>query len=357
MKSSLLLFGLDTLECAYYLGRNLREGIDFDALGAKKEALRAAKSRHSSPVKLGSEEFLLASHGTGSGYPFLLENEAFSIQCGPTNIPSFFVTYRSYALWQYGAKQLHERFLNWAESIGYIPLRQESISRADFAFDYLLSELDFDEDSFVTKAAKDNQHRKHRKIQTFSFGEGHLRLRVYDKCAEIQEKSGKSWFFDLWGTDKDVWRIEWQVRKDWLHRFGIRGLEDLFERQGDLLRALTNDHTTLRLKSQDSNRSRWPLHPLWIDLQSRTNKLTGLGIYRELDYEKLSEERMLRIAISIYGYLKRIAAIEGLNQAQEKITLSQAMSVLHHRLLNIHEPMSWHVDVERKMNEMRLSPW
>lgn len=70
-----------------------------------------------------------------------------------------------------------------------------------------------------------------------------------------------------------------------------------------MLRALVNDHTTLRIKTDDSNRSRWPLHPLWQDLQSRVVQMEGLGVVRELDMPALLDERMMRITISLYGYL------------------------------------------------------
>ena len=355
--AELLLLGHDTIECAYPLGRDARGGLDFERLAATKEALRASKGRHAAPVRLGQEEFLLAPHGTASGYPFLLANGVFSVQCGPTNTPSFFVTYRSFGLWQFGAMHLHERFLSWAASVGFIPVARERLSRVDFSFDYRLADIDFTEEHFVTQAAKDNKHRLHGRDQTFRFGEGQLVLRVYDKCAEIQEKSAKTWFHDLWGTDRDVWRIEWQVRKEWLRRFGIRTLEGLFERQGDLLRVLANEHTTLRKPTADSNRSRWPLHPLWRDLQARIAKLEGQGVYRELAPERLRDERMLRLAISVYGYLKRMAAIRGLSTENEQVTLEHAMVALAQRLKTLHEPVSWGLDVRRRIDEMRLGPW
>lgn len=357
MTPQLLLFGHDTVECAYFLVGDSAGGPDFERLAARKEALRASKTRHPAPVVLGQEEFLLAAHGTGSGYPFLLENDVFSIQCGPTNSPNFFVTYRSFGLWQFGMEKLHERFLAWAASVGYFPVASERLSRVDFTFDYLLSEIDFSEDDFVTQAAKDNKRRKHRQAQTFQFGEGPLLLRLYDKCAEIAEQSAKTWFFELWGTDQDVWRIEWQARKEWLRRFGIRTVADLFERQGDLLRYLATEHTTLRQRTADSNRSRWPLHRLWRDLQAQVAKLEGLGVYREFEPELLREERMLRLAISVYGYLKRIAAIEGLTTGNEQVSLKEALGALRLRLHGLHEPLSWDIEVERRMTQMRLGPW
>ena len=103
-------------------------------------------------------------------------------------------------------------------------------------------------------------------------------MRVYDKVAEIQEKSGKVWFYDLWGTDRDVWLIEWQVRKDCLRRFSIVTVQDLYDQVGDLVRYLSGEHDSLRLPTSDSNRSRWDLHPLWIDLQARAQKLNAEGV-------------------------------------------------------------------------------
>lgn len=353
---SFLLFGHDTVECAYYLAPGPHACLDFERLATLKEAAKSAKSRHPTPLRLGTEEFLLAPHGTGSGYPFLIENEAFSVQFGEFNKPNFFVTFRSFALWQFGVAAMHQRVLRWAASLGYAPYRQEALSRVDFTFDYQL-ELDFDENSFVTQAAKDNKHRKNGRAQTFRFGEGPLVLRVYDKCAEIGEKSQKTWFFDLWGVKEGVWRFEWQTRKDWLRRLGIRTFEDLQDRQGDLLRVLAFDHTSLRTPSADSNRSRWPLHPVWADIQARVGALEGLGVVKEIDPAALLDERLVRMVVSVYGYMKRIAAINGLRSQRLEIGLDETLEVLRRRLWAVHDPLSWESDVDRRMTEMRLGQW
>lgn len=357
MTRTFLLFGHDTIECAYYLAPSRAATLNFEQLAVEKEVLKASKSRHGSVSRIGSEEFLLASHGTASGYPFLLENDAFAIQCGEFNKPNFFVTFRSFALWQFGAFELHARFLRWAESVGFSPYRPESLSRADFTFDYALPELDFDETAFVSQSQKDNKHRKNGRAQTFRFGEGPLALRVYDKCAEIAEKSDKTWFFDLWGCAENVWRIEWQARKDWLRRFGIRNFADLDERQGDLLRFLVHEHTTLRAPTADSNRSRWPLHPMWADLQSRIESLGGLGVVKEIDPQAMLDERLTRLAVSVYGYLKRIAAIDGLRNQRDEVGLEEAVRLLQHKLDALHDPLSWEMDVDRRMTQMRLGQW
>ena len=139
----------------------------------------------------------------------------------------------------------------------------------DFTFDYHLPALDFTEDHFVSLSAKDSRYREDGKLQTLAFGKGDVVLRFYDKIAEIEQQSEKVWLFDLWGRNTDVWRIEWQIRKNVLRRFGIRTFADLDDGQGDLLRYLAHEHDTVRVPASDSNRSRWPLHPLWVDLQAQ----------------------------------------------------------------------------------------
>lgn len=352
-----LIHGHDTIECAYYLAALPNCTLDFEKLTAEKEALRLAKVRRPKAIQLGSEEFLLMPNGTKSGYPFLIENDSFSIQFGEFNKPNFFVTYRSYALWQFGAAALNQRFLAWATSVGFTTFQPERLSRVDFTFDYQIEAIDFDEDSFISGSIKDNQHRKNRKVQTFRFGEGELVLRIYNKVDEIQEKSAKTWFFDLWGCSENVWRIEWQVRKEWLRTFGIRTFVDLQERQGDLLRVLVNDHTTLRIKTDDSNRSRWPLHPLWSDLQAHIAQMEGLGIIKELDPAALLEERETRIAISVYGYLKRIGAIHGIKRKTPEIGFDESFDLLRKKLNRIHDDLTWENDVRRRYDEMRLGQW
>lgn len=352
-----LLTGHDTIECAYYLAHRHTSTLDYDRLAVEKEALRSAKVRKPKAMQLGNEEFLLMPNGTKSGYPFLIENDSFSVQFGEFNKPNFYVTFRSRALWQYGAAVLHQRFIAWAASLGMEAYQPERLSRIDFTFDYQVPAIDFDEDSFVSQATKDNQHRKNRKVQTFRFGEGTLVLRIYNKVDEIAESSAKTWFFDLWGCRENVWRIEWQVRKEWLRRFGIRTFDDLLERQGDLLRILVHDHTTLRIPTDDSNRSRWPLHPLWQDLQTRVAQMDGTGIIRELDPAALLDERLTRIVISIYGYLKRIAAIKGIKLKTPEISFNESLALLDQKLARVHDDLTWESDVRRRYDEMRLGQW
>lgn len=355
----LLLSGLDTVDCAYYLRPGPDCVLDFESLTARREALRAAKRREQGVVCLASKDFLLSPNGTASGYPLLIENGQTRIQLGEFNNPSFYVNFRSHALWHVGARALHEDLLGWSRSLGLVEARPEGRSRVDFAFDFLTEEIDFCEDHFVTLASKDATNRKDRKVQTFRFGEGDIVLRVYDKCAEIAEKSQKTWFYDLWGGESaDVWRIEFQIRKDTLKRFGLRTFEDLFDGCGDLLRYLVQEHTTLRVpQANDSNRSRWPLHPLWRMVQQHVEALSAQGVVRVVDPDEALHAQMLRLAVSVEGYMKRAAAIECVRRGGEILSHEQTLNEFAVFLRRVHDPLTWRPDVIKRAHETRLGQW
>ncbi len=354
----LLLQGIDTIQCAYFMQKSRKGGIDYQLLAEQKEGIQQSKYKHPLPICLGESEFLLQPYGTRSGYPFVLTNQDFKIELGEFNNPNFYVTFTSQGLWHKSAAIMHTQFLAWAESIGYIPYRSEGLSRVDFSFDYHLPEVDFTENWFVSRSSKDSQYRDAGKIQTFTFGKGDVVLRIYDKIAEIREKSEKVWFYPLWGQESDVWRIEWQVRRSILQRFDIKTFEDLERQQGDLLTYLASEHDTLRIPNDKQNASRdWLLHPLWLDLQDRIKELGHIGIYRSFDEKAILDERAMRMVISVYGYLKRLAAVRCLQKGMPMISHTEALEELGYAVQKIHDPLAWKFDIRRRTKEMELGKW
>lgn len=355
MNFNFLTSGLDTVECAYYLTRYAATSeLDYDQLAFEKEQLRHAKGKQTKHIRLGNSEFILHPYGSSSGYPFIIENDRFTIAFGQHNTPNFFVKFKSIALWHAGLQILHNEFLEWAKSIGYQPYRNESLSRVDTSFDYVITDMDIDENNIISLSKKDSRYRDNGDIQTFSYGKGDVVLRIYNKVAEIQEKSQKTWFFDIWGVNENVWRIEWQTRKSILKRFGIKTIDNLFARQGDLLRYLATEHDTVRTPSEDRNRSRWALHPLWCDLQNRIDSFSSLGIHRELNAESQLEEKLMRNAISIYGYLKQTAALNAAKSHKNNCELDDALKLVNRKLRLLHDDLTWQIDVEKRVQKLRF---
>lgn len=72
--SSLLLFGHDTIECAYYLRKAYGSALNFEQLAIDKETQRQLKQPEPKVINLGGMEFLLQPYGSSSGFPFVISN-------------------------------------------------------------------------------------------------------------------------------------------------------------------------------------------------------------------------------------------------------------------------------------------
>lgn len=235
----------------------------------------------------------------------------------------------------------------------------ETVSRADWAFDFDLPDMDFAEDHFATRAHKDAKYRDGGRAQTFRLGAGHTVIRIYDKIAEIGQSSGKVWFFELWGQAENVWRVEFQIRSERLKSGAIRTLGDLEELQGDILRQLAHEHTTLRRPTGDSNKSRWPLHPLWQSLQDAIVEIPQFGLTRHYDPKTGLQYRKFKIVNSIYGYLKALAALAVLESGHSDrlITLEDLTEEFPELLQPHHVPSIWREDVAQRVRDYGFGKW
>ena len=201
----LLLRGIDSLYVSFYLD-TATSSIDWEDLAYRKERVRT-EGREFSELPLGSESFALLPYGK-KPYRYVLTNRAFEVRLGERMQPACHVQFFSEALWADGPDALETRLRDWCASLGLKHIQREVVSRADWAFDYHLPVIDFDARSFVSRATKDATHREHGKPQTFRMGQGEVVIRVYDKSTEIEQQSGKAWFFDLWGRKDQVWHMD-----------------------------------------------------------------------------------------------------------------------------------------------------
>ncbi|MBI4968121.1 MAG: hypothetical protein HZC25_08365 [Rhodospirillales bacterium] len=352
----LLLCGLDSLYIAYFLDPS-GSGLDFDDLAYRKEQLHHGQGSDFDEIRLGGESFALLPYG-GKPYSYTLKNPAFLIRLGENIRPSCHVQFLSQALWQDGPEFCKSRFLAWCRALRLVATRPETVSRADWAFDFHLEGIDFDSEQFVTSAAKKQVFTEHDRAQTFQIGTSDVVVRVYDKVAEIEQASEKGWFFDLWGQDRCVWRVEFQIRGERLKRAGIRTLEDLNLLGPDLLREIATHHTRLCKPSSDSNRSRWPLHPLWQALLEAIAAMPQTGLIADIQPEKAIDWRLWNQSKSVYGYLKGMTALvmerDSLDQPPD---LDAALGPIIDLIGQHHHPVEWDADVSKRHAALRLGQW
>ncbi len=163
------------------------------------------------------------------------------------------------------------------------------------------------------------------KVSTLAFSKhkAPLSCAIYNKTLEIKQKSGKTWFYDLWrknGWDNtaDVWRVEFRFKREFLHQVGIEWAYDLLDEMKRLWNyaagSLTGGDDGLPdgwlryvLPSEDSNRSRWPVHPAWVVIQGAFSEETDPGL-GPLVRRRIREKNVERGIASTIGYISTLAA-------------------------------------------------
>lgn len=348
-----LLTGFDSLYVSFYLDTATCR-IDWEDLAYRKEKTRQDHGEQFNKLTLGTETFALRAYGRHP-YKYVLSNKFFDIAIGERMRPACYVRFPSEALWSVGEPVLLRRFEDWCRSLRLVKIRYEVVNRVDWAFDFHLPIVDFAPDHFVSRATKDATWRQHGTTQTVKFGEGDVVVRIYDKVAEIAQQSAKVWFFDLWGQNENVWRVEFQVRRKRLKEAGINTLAELRIRQGNLLRELASTHTTLRIPTGDKNRSRWPLHPLWAELQASIGGMPQMGFLGNLNQQNSVDYRLDRLSKSLLGNLKGAAVLLYAKSGCRMIPdLETVLEELPGLFEPHHSPVSWESDVRKKIDAFEL---
>jgi len=352
----LLASGFDSLYVSYFLDF-ATSAVDFAQLAYEQQRLKDIQENDFKVLNLGTETLALLPHGQHP-YRFVFECDAFRIAIAERMQPSCYVQFLSKGLWRDGVHALRTRLDAWFASMNLKPVRREIVSRADYAFDYDVPECDFRIGDFVSRASKDAGFRGHGRPQTFVFGTGQTVARIYDKVAEIEEQSRKYWFYDIWQQGTNVWRVEFQVRSKRLQEIGIRTLDDLDILIRDLLHGLATNHTTLRRPNGDTNRSRWPLHPLWLSLIRDIEAGSRTGTIGVLSEKNSAEYRREKIVRSQYGNLAAFAALEAVVSGRPGVrSLEETLYDFRKSLAFLHSVPLWEDAIERKIQAYRLGKW
>jgi hypothetical protein len=78
------------------------------------------------------------------------------------------------------------------------------------------------------------------------------------------------------------------------------------------------------------------------------------GVLRSYDQKELLDARLMRIAISIQGYLKAVAAINCVRHDKPMVSNREALLHLEGLLGKVHEPLTWKTDVQKRIDDIRL---
>jgi hypothetical protein len=374
-KIKLVGYGVDTLvinvryadETLQPIQKELDEALQQELDYLQNEAKQAETSVASDWVFENCVLFV-EPHGAGRQWRWLLSCRFLSLVVSPGKFNDVIaqVRFSSEFLWREhwtgdALTKMHDFLMSIFGERIHLQVSSVDLCADIQGYDFSLANYQQD---FITKARKQsviygpdevNLDSRTPSYLRFSSSASPISCRIYNKTQEIEQKSQKTWFYDLWekgtagpygghydrSSDVDVWRVEYHITRPFL-----RNLENPIESAYDLLdqfRSLWTYATGqiegdadglpdgwLRYASptDDSNRSRWPVHPAWVVAQSAFAEPVELGL-GPVVRKRIREKNLERGLAAMIGYSSTLAAWLGGDFATSESDISLTLQWLY----------------------------
>ncbi|MCR8963938.1 replication initiation factor [Brevibacillus halotolerans] len=334
----LILKGIDTLE----FGLDVEDYLPtFNSYLDYFKKLKEAAQTSGVEQTLTIGNLTLTVHRTGIPfYAYKLTCNDFSICFMDKEMKGnspIFVRLMSSFLWSYGYKQAYYNFLEWF--LCFQPnLSGIRLSRSDICVD--LDEASFkqcDSKGVVKRARRQIEHfvngeyKEGRKFSGFTIGGGGpILARIYNKSLEVK-KSQKLWFQDIWrengwNESKEVWRVEFQIRREALKEFSIHSANELFDNEDQLWAYLTEEWLTIKQPTKD-NVSRWKIKRKWKLVQTAGMNYKPSPLIRE----RVKKANLKQLLDQAAGLMLSVAALS--NHDSFKDTTQKVQSWAENNLI------------------------
>ncbi len=353
----------------------------WDRMVAAKQQAIDLDDRRNTPLdfSFGDFNFQILPNGAAGGKEFVLISPDIRMEFASRN-RSFAVSWRATAagLWEHGLDRLVDQVFFILEKEGFRPNQKywRKLSRADYAFDIeaasftneMIPEIVHQIICPKEAKARGDFFARSGRVETLTVGSKRgLQVQIYDKGLEITEMSGKTWMTDIWmnngyspETDKNgkevhknVWRLEVRMAGNWLKSRskktddGVMNMKDPDHFIANMWSLITEGLYSRRLTSRsetDSNRRRWPLHPLYALAAAACGHQTAfvpVGYHPTEKSKKLQDMLIANIA----GTLRSLAVLrlrgaldedDVFNMAEVDTAINEARATLtadreHHR--------------------------
>ncbi|MDR2344717.1 MAG: hypothetical protein LBE18_01485 [Planctomycetaceae bacterium] len=245
---------------------------------------QASENSISCPLEICGRRVLVECSGANAGlhykYVFTLDGVKFLVHHNPPKgRQAIRIRYGATALIGRNFFQVHQDILKFLNLIGFV-INRECISRIDLQ---VLVENSVDEfiglifsGHAIAKSRKDIFHRDCGQTETYTLGNaGRIQLCIYDKRKEIShalisdpvkfELVLRCCFgSDLYFSQVPITRVEFRLWRDVLREIGINTVSDLYLRENDLVKWLTNDWFRLlsnpKVRGHENTAA---IHPIW----------------------------------------------------------------------------------------------
>jgi hypothetical protein len=321
----ILLSGIDTLYLAIYV--DWKNSNFFDLLDRAKTV--AKEYGCDCPLFTSTDQdisFMVCPNGSKGGYTWVAKGKEYSLKVTKAltagTRPSVMVEIRSETLWRFSPSEACKRIVAFLEAQGARIINVKS-SRLDLCMDLLLPEKLWTEkllNTAVTRSTEKTLHIKRNTFTGFTLGVGDISARFYDKALEIEQKSKKFWFYDLWMiTEVPVGfrliRIEFQIRRTIIKNLGLDTLDDTFPALENIWAYCSQKWLTFRNFPHREHHRR-PVSTWWQVVQ---NSFLGIEHPAPLIRAKAIAADQKRIAQQAYGFFTTLLALR-LDNTPEHVT-------------------------------------
>lgn len=319
-----LLCGIDTLDLGLYVSWDVRWPLVKAALDrSKEEAQGTTGLLEKSDI---GRPFLHLPSGKPPNFRYHLQFNEYHLYVAifdkVGSSPNVYVSILSETLWHVGISTILELLEFDLMHLGGT-IERIQLSRVDLCADFRLVaplSLRFIERHRVSRSRKTRIVMNGSELETFYCGSpsAPVQVRLYDKGKEIT-KSNKQWFLNLWGLDDPagVWRVEFQLRRAFLHQYRVNTLDDLWQNIGTVWKYLCTEWFSLRLLDNEKTERR-TVHPWWLAVQGCRERFGDLA-FAKRTYTSDTMEPIQRTLAHIIGRTITIAAHNGIKDRQEAI--------------------------------------
>lgn len=322
-----LLCGIDSLD----LGLYVVWGPDWKRrLVSLNKMKQQAQHNGGTLVPLPSgRSCIFTPGGKGENYRFHLQFAEYNLYIGKAaspqrDTPNIYLSINCQTLWLHGITTAISWIAEDLKAIGNGTIHAIKPSRVDLCADFYIPgglEHDFLITHKVTHNDVEKFYRGKGRLQTFYAGDpsSPVQLRIYNKGLEVLKKGIKTWFLELWDRESfdDIWRFEFQLRREILKQFDIDTLEDLERLQGGIWSYLTSKWFSLRFPDNDKAERR-TVHPLWVAVQECASKF-GQPVKVKRNTSSAGTANLEWHLSHIEGCLSSFAALLGITNRDEAI--------------------------------------
>jgi hypothetical protein len=329
-------------------------------LQALKQQAQSPDKETASAAQTAILDVLFAVSDRGAGkYKYVLKSEPYRLSVPSSKASSLPVAYcqlASHWLTQHGLLKSVQQLNSIVNSMA-TDVQEPLISRVDLYVDFVPG-FDINDRlgrSFSSRARQTQMYQDSGKVTGLGFGKGGaIQARLYNKSVEIK-KSRKDYLLPIWkekgwNGQSDVWRLEFELKREFLTSAGISNLDDLALGAQGLWNYCTREWLRLCIPCQeDTNKSRWPTDPAWDAVSDLPWQAPDEPLDRKIKNPSLPNDS--RLFTNPLGGITSFMAREGITNVEEGLIEYIEKARQFHDIQGRSKGRNFHSYIKEKVQE------